>query len=945
MIELIRILYLISIISILFIIMMIYIQKYRHVKKEQTEPLVRKMFFNLLENYPVDDHHFSEKRLFRSFKEIDEQLVLPEQKRKQLIDQAFSEKMIRQWVKKSSSLFPFRRLIAAHRLSNLTHTSDWLKAMIKREKNMTLVFYLIYFSIDRIDQALFDDIMAKVVHANGIVLDRYATIIANHYDVFGPYLKAYSQSTTYHHLYIFVKCAYRNNHYDLENTQRDFMVKLLKSHSTSPVLLDLLLLYLGYLETINDTLLLDHMVLEHQALSVRIYGFRALSRQKKWRYVEKLFDYVSDDPQINYEIAKAIVPYIDDAGILNKLFYFQSSLKRQNQKEVLASILSERIDYIVLKLDSFESEMACANLKLLIQNHYTSGLIAFINQNRDLKLENMLFKLFNSIDVFKDRENNDFLVYIDPKILKRYQLDAEEPPKSIKEKQPIELSKIIWLVIMFIIAILFYPILSLIEQGSSITINSVSESLRNFVLHTNRNLIYYFMAANGFYFVLLAISLRGAFKQDELWMMKSLDLLYENDLLPAISIIAPAYNEEVNIITSVKSLLNLKYPKYEVIVVNDGSKDNTLDVLIRYFKLKRQNPKFIRALNTKSVRGLYTNTAYPNLIVVNKLNGGKADALNVGINVSNFPYICGIDADSVLEQDALLRLMSASLDHKDRPVALGGNIVPANGCVIDHGFVEEKYFPREPLTRFQGIEYIRAFTTGRIGWSDLNSLLIISGAFGLFYKKDIIEIGGYITSSGNLKKDSVGEDMELVVRLTYERMKQGKKQYIGYVYHANCYTELPSDLKTLLKQRNRWHRGLIDILSYHRHILLNPKYKQIGLMATPYFYIFEVLGPFFEWIGYLMLIVSFILGYLSGPIVLAIFGLSIIMGMIISLFSLYIQESQSIYMSKKDVFILILFAILENFGYRQMLSIHRIYSFFTAMFEKGKWGEQKRKGI
>jgi len=242
-------------------------------------------------------------------------------------------------------------------------------------------------------------------------------------------------------------------------------------------------------------------------------------------------------------------------------------------------------------------------------------------------------------------------------------------------------------------------------------------------------------------------------------------------------------------------------------------------------------------------------------------------------------------------------------------------------------------------------EYIRAFTTGRIGWSDLKSLLIISGAFGLFYKKDIVEIGGYITSSGILKKDSVGEDMELVVRLTYKQMKQGKKQYIGYIYHANCYTELPSDLKTLLKQRNRWHRGLIDILSYHRRIFLNPHYKQVGMIASPYFYIFEVLGPFFEWIGYLMLALSFILGFLSATIVLAIFGLSILMGIIISLFSLYIQESQSIYMSKKDIFVLTLYAIFENFGYRQMLSIHRVYSLFTALFEKGKWGEQKRKGI
>jgi cellulose synthase/poly-beta-1,6-N-acetylglucosamine synthase-like glycosyltransferase len=903
------------------------------------------MFFKILENYPVEDFNFSEKRLFRSFQEIDEQLVIPQKKRQQLIHQVFTDKMIQKWVKRTRSRLAFRRLIAAHRLSELSESSDWLIAMIEREKNLNVIFYLIYFSMPYMNQAIFNQIMTKVSGSSGLILDRYATLIANHYDVFEKYLMSINSSMSYQDIYVFVKCAYKNNYLDLTLQQKTFLFKLLESNDTSEELIDLLKIYLAYLETINDPLLLNHKVFDHSALSIRVYGFRALAKQKKWMLIDKLFDYVSDDVKENHEIVQAILPVLDDASILNKLFYYQVKLKEPRKKMVLADILSEKIDYIILKMNSHESDMAAKNIRLMVEYGYTSGLIAFINQNRDLQLEHDLIKLLEDINAFEDKADNEFLIYLSPKVLGRYDLKAKTPPVSIKEKQPVELSKIIWLIIMLMIALLFYPVLSLIQQAKTIADISFAELLENFVLDTNRNLIYYFMAANGFYFILLTISLRGAYKQDELWMIKSLDLLYENDLLPAISIIAPAYNEEVNIITSVKSLLNLKYPQYEVIVVNDGSKDNTLDVLIRYFKLKRSNPRLIQSLKTKPVRGLYKNREYPNLVVVNKVNGGKADALNVGINAAKYPYICGIDADSVLDQDAILRLMSASLDHKDRPVALGGNIVPANGCVIDHGFVEEKYFPKEILTRFQGIEYIRAFTSGRIGWSDLKSLLIISGAFGLFYKKDIIDIGGYITSSGNLKKDSVGEDMELVVRLTYERMKKGKKQYIGYIYHANCYTELPSDLKTLLKQRNRWHRGLIDILSYHRHIFLNPKYRQIGLVATPYFYIFEVLGPFFEWIGYLMLVLSFILGFLSGPIVLAIFGLSILMGMVISLFSLYIQESQSVYTSKKDVFVLVMFAILENFGYRQMLSAHRIYSFFTAMFEKGKWGEQKRKGI
>jgi cellulose synthase/poly-beta-1,6-N-acetylglucosamine synthase-like glycosyltransferase len=327
------------------------------------------------------------------------------------------------------------------------------------------------------------------------------------------------------------------------------------------------------------------------------------------------------------------------------------------------------------------------------------------------------------------------------------------------------------------------------------------------------------------------------------------------------------------------------------------------------------------------------------------LNGGKADALNVGINIARNPYICGIDADSVLEQEALLRLISVTLDKSNVPVALGGNIIPANGCKIEYGHIVEKALPTETLTRLQSLEYLRAFTTGRIGWASINSLLIISGAFGLFRKKDILKIGGYITSSGKLKKDSVGEDMELVVRITYNKIAAKERYLVDYIYHANCFTELPSDMKTLLKQRNRWHRGLIDIISYHRRMLLNPRYKQIGLIAFPYFYIFEILGPFFELFGYLALIISFIFGFLAAEIVFGIFLASVIMGTVISLTSLYISEEVTEYTKTKDVFILIFFSLLENFGYRQLVSMHRVYSFFTTIKDTGAWGEQKRKGF
>jgi len=422
-------------------------------------------------------------------------------------------------------------------------------------------------------------------------------------------------------------------------------------------------------------------------------------------------------------------------------------------------------------------------------------------------------------------------------------------------------------------------------------------------------------------------------------------LLFERDLLPSISIIAPAYNEEKSIIESVTSLLNLKYPKYEVIVINDGSKDETINMLIKHFDLERKHPFFKQKIQTKPLRGVYVNKKIPNLIVIDKQNGGKADALNMGINVSKNDYVCGIDADSLLEEEALLKLMSITLDQTIEHIAIGGNIVPVNGSIVDKGKVEKNQLGKQGIVRFQTLEYLRAFTTGRIGWSKLKSLLIVSGAFGLFKRSSLEETGGYLTISGVLKKDTVGEDMELVVRLTHQALVKKKPYRVEYVHHANCYTELPSDYKSLFKQRNRWQRGLLDILSYHRRMLFNPRYKQPGLIAFPYFFIFEMIGPFIEIIGYIALIVGLILNILNPPLVILLFVATILYGIVVSLFSLFVAERKIILYSNKETLILIGVAILENFGYRQIMSIHRIISTFSALKESGTWGSQTRKGF
>ena len=443
----------------------------------------------------------------------------------------------------------------------------------------------------------------------------------------------------------------------------------------------------------------------------------------------------------------------------------------------------------------------------------------------------------------------------------------------------------------------------------------------------------------------MIISISAARERDEMWSIKKQTLLYEKGVLPGISIIAPAYNEEKSIIDSVTSLLNLKYPQYEVIVVNDGSKDRTLETLIKHFKLERKHPFFKLTLKTKALRGVYVNRNIPNLIVIDKRNGGKADALNMGINVAKNEYVCGIDADSLLEENALLKLTSVTLDETVEHIALGGNVVPVNGCIVDKGKIEKHGLGRENIVRMQTIEYLRAFTTGRIGWSKIRSLLIVSGAFGLFKRSAIMEMGGYLTISGELKKDTVGEDMELVVRLTYRALKYMRPYRVKFVHNANCYTELPHEYDSLVKQRNRWHRGLIDILSYHRSILFNPFYKQVGMIGFPYFFIFEMLGPFFELVGYIALIIGALTGLLNIGLILLLLFATIGYGIIVSLVALLISEKRTIFYSEAETGLLIWSAIIENFGYRQLMSLNRIRATFSALSESGQWGSLQRKGF
>jgi cellulose synthase/poly-beta-1,6-N-acetylglucosamine synthase-like glycosyltransferase len=452
-------------------------------------------------------------------------------------------------------------------------------------------------------------------------------------------------------------------------------------------------------------------------------------------------------------------------------------------------------------------------------------------------------------------------------------------------------------------------------------------------------MLLYLFAINTYYLVLTIAGFRRTLRMVQELQRPDQRRLLRSPLTPPVSVLAPAFNEEASVVDNVRSLLMLDYPLFEVILVNDGSKDATLATLIPAFELKPSARSFEYTVPCKRIRGVYESSAYPNLVVVDKINGGKADALNSGLNLSLYPLFCAIDADSILESDALLRLVRPFLEAPGLTIAAGGVIRVANGCDIRAGRVREVKLVRRVLPLIQIVEYLRAFLFGRMGWSSGNSLLVISGAFGLFDKRAVVQAGGYAT-------DTVGEDMELVVRM-HRHLHDRKQPYrIGFVPDPICWTEVPESLRVLRRQRTRWQRGLIDTLWRHRGMMGRPRYGIIGLVALPGFFLFEMLSPFIEFSGYIGLPVLLLLGYLDASYAAAFMILSILYSILVSILAVLLEDiTFRRYPKARDMAVLVGAAVVEHLGYRQLTVWWRVRAFWEYWRGDLSWGAMERRGV
>jgi len=451
----------------------------------------------------------------------------------------------------------------------------------------------------------------------------------------------------------------------------------------------------------------------------------------------------------------------------------------------------------------------------------------------------------------------------------------------------------------------------------------------------------FFVLVNVTYTVLLVLSFREIMYYMRHNVFSNYRVMVQSELTPSVSILAPAFNEEETVVQAVRSLLKLNYGNFEVIVINDGSKDQTLDRLRGEFRLVPSKQLYVASIPTNDVRGIYRSTRpeHKRLVVVDKENGGKADAINAGINASRHEYVCSIDADSLLEDDALLRVVKPFLeDHT--VVAAGGIVRIANGCEVANGRVTKVRLSNKIVPIFQVVEYFRAFLSGRMGWHGVNGLLIISGAFGLFRKDVVIEAGGY-------RRGTVGEDMELIVRI-HRMMREKKEPYrVVFVPDPVCWTEAPESLKILSRQRNRWHRGLLDTMIIHRKMLFNPAYGVVGVAAMPYYLLVELLGPLFEFIGYISLVALYTLRLLDVNMAILFFIVSLFYGVMFSVGAVLLEEiSFQRYPRPRDLALLLSVGVIENFGYRQLTTWWRVKAFWDY-FARGEqsWGKMERRGF
>lgn len=909
---------------------------YMHKNKKMTEIIINIfMSEQLLENNKFINRN---KRLFfNKYIELSQTVILTKNSRKKVVDYIRSNYIYEYYIKRLRSNKKYKRIESVMYLSYVPCEKSRLNLehCLTNEKDFTVKQYLCYALSNIGDPRSIESMVNSLIGSPNWYQERISTFLSEFgIKLYNYILKIRNRSESEVQKLIIRFAAI----YTSESLKKHLLIL---SDSNDKELSHAAIKVLGnsYFEELNQDKYLKHENIEIVKLAIR-----SLSKINNRETIDKLIPFLLDD-KIKNDAAYSISSIMKNEPVLISYivnrFYLEKNIRI---KQGLADVLSSKVEYFLLKLLSNERSRVKLLIKDILLLGKINGIIGFLNNNKNVEIENEILSVVKEVIPSNNKLKNEFSSYLSERMLNKINLRKSVPRKPTRDTEKEKDKNIMLYVGLFLLTITF-PVIYVFRHHEILFTVSIINQIKKYIIDFNYYLIYYSCMINSLYIIILLFSFIGLFSQSLYWKVKQINLLFKKNVLPGISIIAPAFCEESTITESVNSLLNLQYPDYELIVVNDGSIDGTLNKLIDYYDLEKVDRVVCSELNTMPIRGVYTNKQISKLIVVDKANGGKADSINAGINISSKEMFCCIDADSLLEPDSLLKISSLSIDNSNETLAVGGNVFPINGCTISKGELLIIKLSKNTIAKFQTIEYLRAFMTGRIGWANLKSLLIISGAFGLFNKKRVIEIGGYLTKSERYKKDTVGEDMEIVVRLTKHMNEKNIKGSICYSYNANCWTEVPETITNLHRQRDRWQRGLIDIITYHKKVLFNPKYKQMGLISMPYFFIFEMIGPLIEFKGYVMVLLAVMIGILNLKIGLLLFITNVLLGIVVSLCSIIISQKDSDYYTLKEILTLISLAVVENFGFRQLMCVWRSCGYINSMKKPKGWGVMTRKGF
>lgn len=450
-------------------------------------------------------------------------------------------------------------------------------------------------------------------------------------------------------------------------------------------------------------------------------------------------------------------------------------------------------------------------------------------------------------------------------------------------------------------------------------------------------LLTYFISINAIYTILALASQRSNVLRIKQSQYTDFDDIIKSFLTIPVSIITPAYNEERVIVNNVYSCLKLIYPEFEVIIVNDGSNDDTLKILIEEFQLYPVDYFYKVSVKTAQIKTFYRSQNYDNLLVIDKVNSGKADSLNAGVNAAKYRYICATDADSIFAPDGMIRIMRLVLLDPQKTIAVGGQIRISNGLVVKKGETVKLSLPKKIIPSIQVIEYLRTFIANRLGWTSINALLVISGAFGLWRKDVIFEQGGFDPGTST-------EDIEMTFALHHLFRDRDEDYSIVNLPDPVTWTEAPETFGDLFRQRERWQRAMIETFFKYKRMFFNPRFGTVGLLGMPYYFFYEILGPFFEIYGYILILIAIFYKFLNPVEFVLFLAVSIGYSAFISLIGLFLEQYDYDTFSFSDLPKLIILALLEPFWYRQYIDFARITATFNVLRGKKEWRGPVRKG-